>query len=993
MTTEKKVGADYNFKSYSENHLQFATRDKLTTVISMAWLDHKSWPLYGYINSIQTLPKGTRKKDILSIVEKWKSKKQEYMNHTITPEEAKLLITEEDYQITLRLMDKIISILETHAGAIKEVQEKTHTQLGDHRADVDQKNRNRNQKSKVEKSKKDHGSDDHKKDEKKPLEEGGTQIEVNKVTLDGVTADDENNKILGFDEKNMELAVSTDGGATYGAFSSDLPTDLSWDILVKIRSKKDPKIEKVLTFTKSAESQKQAPVSANVETQLGQSHTTFLNKDELRRAWETYKTQPLTPEQQKQEDIIQKNLLYIEFAKTFHQIASDANESKIGLGWLRISKDQARTELQSLGKGIEAVARNPHDPNVKNKLMYSIRNIDKTVGNMGKLMGGRVDEVEKIIEGPGTSEAKYADMINFLRGGYIKSGTTNAGDIITHNIIAKHADTVPAIKSFRDVMNNTAVKTDITNASNESEVRDILIKANFSPSLASDVADVWRDINKNLESNKLKLIDDYKKKNPTKTGTAKTDVEKLISEHVYGGAMEELQRVGLREIVKHDPGLRSDPQVELFAQAEGVGTWSPRDSKKAAVTETAITFATVAIPMGFGIKAGRAVAGGIESAATNATARTGMLGSLARWVAGMESAEVGAGRVAQLAGKGLPLAGESFTFTESYNIMTNLLYKDSYKDVFDGGVNLKENVKNFLFFRVLNVTQKLFGETGALIKAWDPVPLNIVRGAGQILTESTAIWGVGGGTDAMFGDGFHPTWEEFFQAMLMASLSRRYPQKEVPKGKVSEMTNPEPTGKQSVHSRSNTVDLDAQARIDAEHGIGREKVDHGYGAETGKMEDALNIWAGDHSLKGSPNKGKKEATNQSTNTSSDNHGDYIEGEFEVIGREPVWLTHEKTGIANASGKNTQVVSKDGVEGSKSESAQKDTQPQGMEDALHINTGEHPWLKGSPNKGKSKPSMDDKPEISARFTGPKGEPVVEVPADIAKDPNKLRDFAK
>ncbi len=132
---------------------------------------------------------------------------------------------------------------------------------------------------------------------------------------------------------------------------------------------------------------------------LQYNHTTFLNRDEHRRAWETFKSQPLTPEQQKNAENIQKNLLYIEFAKLYHQIATEANESKMELAGLRVSKDAARKQLEYFGKLITSVTSNPQDTTIKNTLLSQIKDIDNTVGRITNLIGGRIEDIIKIIEG------------------------------------------------------------------------------------------------------------------------------------------------------------------------------------------------------------------------------------------------------------------------------------------------------------------------------------------------------------------------------------------------------------------------------------------------------------------------------------------------------------------------------------------------------------------------------------------------------------------
>lgn len=58
----------------------------------------------------------------------------------------------------------------------------------------------------------------------------------------------------------------------------------------------------------------------------------------------------------------------------------------------------------------------------------------------------------------------------------------------------------------------------------------------------------------------------------------------------------------------------------------------------------------------------------------------------------------------------------------------------------------------------------------------------------------------------------------------------------------------------------------------------------------------------------------------------------------------------------------------------------------MEDVLGLRNGEYPGLKGSPNKGKAKTVETEKGPIPVSDA-------IEVPADVAKDPSKFRQFIK
>ncbi|MDD3302545.1 MAG: hypothetical protein PHN31_03240, partial [Candidatus Gracilibacteria bacterium] len=82
-----------------------------------------------------------------------------------------------------------------------------------------------------------------------------TVTEKNIPSAPSVSADDTNNTITGFDGSTMELSVSTNGGSTYGAYTSTVP-DLSGDKTVKVRVKAQggnpASADTVINFTTNA---------------------------------------------------------------------------------------------------------------------------------------------------------------------------------------------------------------------------------------------------------------------------------------------------------------------------------------------------------------------------------------------------------------------------------------------------------------------------------------------------------------------------------------------------------------------------------------------------------------------------------------------------------------------------------------------------------------------------------------------------------------------
>ncbi len=100
------------------------------------------------------------------------------------------------------------------------------------------------------------------------------------------------------------------------------------------------------------------------------------------------------------------------------------------------------------------------------------------------------------------------------------------------------------------------------------------------------------------------------------------------------------------------------------------------------------------------------------------------------------------------------------------------MHKDSLSNAFDNALSGKEHVKNLAFFGLLHSMQKAFQTTGLVVRAGDKVPAQFLKHASQITIEAAAITGLSAGTEVVFGEKFHPTWEEFFQAMLMSLLFR-----------------------------------------------------------------------------------------------------------------------------------------------------------------------------------------------------------------------------
>ena len=71
----------------------------------------------------------------------------------------------------------------------------------------------------------------------------------------------------------------------------------------------------------------------------------------------------------------------------------------MGLAGLRVSKDSARIQLEHFGKLIATATNNPQDTTIKSTLLTQIQSIDNTVGRFTNLIGGRIDNITKIING------------------------------------------------------------------------------------------------------------------------------------------------------------------------------------------------------------------------------------------------------------------------------------------------------------------------------------------------------------------------------------------------------------------------------------------------------------------------------------------------------------------------------------------------------------------------------------------------------------------
>ena len=220
---------------------------------------------------------------------------------------------------------------------------------------------------------------------------------------------------------------------------------------------------------------------------------------------------------------------------------------------------------------------------------------------------------------------------------------------------------------------------------------------------------------------------------------------------------------------KHLAWTAEDPDLKELKAILGVGGLGISDKNAEWCAEIASTVALSAVTMG----AGMAIAKWALTAARFVAKAT----RIASLVVRLEEAAATWGKALNWANKltkfGVNMSKitvEWVAFYEWSNTMTNLLTKNT--ELFDNAADWKEIGKSIAFMGALKVMWKYLGKLGE--KIWAPtarVPFKILSKAVFTGVEWAALVGISQWVEVAFGGDFHPTWEEFIQAMLLARIA------------------------------------------------------------------------------------------------------------------------------------------------------------------------------------------------------------------------------
>lgn len=222
---------------------------------------------------------------------------------------------------------------------------------------------------------------------------------------------------------------------------------------------------------------------------------------------------------------------------------------------------------------------------------------------------------------------------------------------------------------------------------------------------------------------------------------------------------------------KYLAGTAEDPELKQLKSILWIGAGiSDKTAEWAA--EIASTVALSAVTMW----AGMALAKWALSAARRAAKAT----RIASLVSKIEKAAVTGGRVAKWWNKltkfGVNLSKitiEWVAFYEGSNTMTNLLTKNT--DLFENILDWKEIGKSVAFMGALKVMWKYLGKFGEKIPApTAKIPLKFFNGGKWVtaaLLEGAGLVWISQWIEFAFGWEFHPTVEEFIQAMILSRIA------------------------------------------------------------------------------------------------------------------------------------------------------------------------------------------------------------------------------
>ena len=321
-----------------------------------------------------------------------------------------------------------------------------------------------------------------------------------------------------------------------------------------------------------------------------------------------------------------------------------------------------------------------------------------------------------------------------------------------------HRNAVPLAQKM--IKEYSSIKQKVTK--NESQLKDQISDAGkvngiANPAKQKQIIELW-----NKENIGMKVINWNQYVNQATELASKSSIEMASMMFLRDLAIE------AKLTQKHLAGTAEDPELKELKAILWVGVGiSDKNAEWAA--EIASTVALSAVTMWtWALVAKSALA------AARLVAKATRVASL---VSKLEKAAVTGGKIAKLSNnltkwgiKAAKVSIEWVAFYEWSNTMTNLLTKNS--EFFDNAGDWKEIGKSIAFMGALKVMWKYLGKIGQ--KIWAPtanVPLKFLGWLTVAGIEWAALVWISQGIELAFDGEFHPTWEEFIQAMLLARIA------------------------------------------------------------------------------------------------------------------------------------------------------------------------------------------------------------------------------
>ena len=358
--------------------------------------------------------------------------------------------------------------------------------------------------------------------------------------------------------------------------------------------------------------------------------------------------------------------------------------------------------------------------------------------------------IDIVRTGTGTLEERRAKILKMLSSKF-DGGTTEA----VKSIAMTDVMDMDGMKDIKKKLSNPTFMNEFTSGDSKTWIPKLTQGLGISESKAYELARELRDTRKGISERDEEIRTAL---------TAKGATTQIINDRMQWAKNVSLSLVMARYMTDAKIDTLSWPMVEVYRQAKSDMSWNR-------AIDIGVQVAISLVPMGVGVLAARwALAVGRGIMATRAGAMvpgrlTGTAGRFAAWA-----------------------AVEGVGFYQGFNLTNNLIREQdtdaSAGDYFKWVWDMKEMVKSVAMIGVIRglpipmlgnrIDMTKFAKDGNLLQRTNATILSSpkIAEALKIAGVSAAVVGTSQGVEALFGEWFNPTPEEYAQAVIMTALFR-----------------------------------------------------------------------------------------------------------------------------------------------------------------------------------------------------------------------------